>query len=103
MVDLYEKGEGGNSLINHYFAAKKWVACLQIQKLMVFEMWNDKHVLGEISKNVLKADMNVRFVCLQLLKHVFAPTKTFKFYPINAHNFYLSVSALVNNMAIWRP
>lgn len=31
---------------------------------MVFEMWNDKNVLGEISKNVLKVDMNVRFVCL---------------------------------------
>lgn len=31
---------------------------------MVFEMWNDKYVLGEISKNVLKVDMNVRFVCL---------------------------------------
>lgn len=31
---------------------------------MVFEMWYDKNVLGEISKNVLKVDMNVRFVCL---------------------------------------
>lgn len=63
---VYEKGGGGNSLINHYFAAKKWVACLQLQKLMVFEMWNDKNVLGEISKNVLKADMNVRNLTLDL-------------------------------------